>query len=227
VELRSALRTTGAVREFDEREVDRATIAAILDDARFAPSGGNRQSWHVILVEDPERKRHLRDLYLDAWYDYVAHSLAGLVPFSPLASDADRARALEFRGRAEALSNPQGFAERLETVPALLVVTADLSVLAAVDRDLGRHTIAGGASVYPFVWQIILAARDRGLGGVMTTMATRHEGDLRELFGIPTTHVVAAVVVLGYPRTQPTRLRRRDVAEFTTIDAFDGSALEP
>jgi len=104
----------------------------------------------------------------------------------------------------------------------LLLVCADLGVLAAVDRDLPHYSIAGGGSVYPFIWNILLAARSRGLGGVMTTMATRHEELLREPFAIPDNFVVASVVALGYPAHQPTKLRRRHVEEFTVTDRFDG-----
>jgi len=227
MELRDALRSTGSVRDYTDEPVDRATIWAILDDARFAPSGGNRQSWHVIVVEDPTRRKRLRDLYLDGWHDYVAHTLAGLVPFSPLASPEDRELALQQRASAEALSRPDGFAETLHHAPVILLITADLGALAAVDRDLDRYSMAGGASVYPFVWQIVLAARHYGLGGVMTTMATRNEPDVLAEFAVPAGHAVASVVALGHPVHRPTRLQRRDVARFTTIDSFDGTALEP
>jgi len=225
MELREALRTTGSVREFTAEPVDHQTVWEILDDARFAPSGGNRQSWHVIVVDDPRRRQRLRDIYLDGWHDYVAHSLAGLVPFSPLASPQDRELALAQRPAAEALSRPDGFAETIHLAPVILIVSADLSVLAAVDRDLDRYSIAGGASVYPFVWQIILAARDRGLGGVMTTMATRDEPSVMAEFHIPAGHAVASVVALGHPAKRPTRLTRRDVADFATVDTFDGTSL--
>ena len=60
-------------------------------------------------------------------------------------------------------------------MPALLVLLADLRGLAAVDRDLDRYTLVGGASIYPFGWSILLAAHDAGLGGVMTTMLVREE----------------------------------------------------
>ena len=78
-------------------------------------------------------------------------------------------------------------AETLDTAPALLLVLADLTALAAVDRDLARYTLAGGASIYPFVWSLLLAARAEGLGGVITTMPIRREDDVRALFAIPDT----------------------------------------
>ena len=57
MDLIDALRTTGATREFTDDPVDDATLARILDTARFAPSGGNAQSWRVVVVRDPERRR--------------------------------------------------------------------------------------------------------------------------------------------------------------------------
>ena len=226
MELTDALRTTGAVREFTDEPVDDDVLFAILDDARFAPSGGNRQSWHVVVVRDHDARLALRDLYLDAWHDYVAHRLAGLVPFSPLASPADRLAALSQRGSATALSQPDGFAESLERVPVMLVVLADLGALAATDRDLDRYQIAGGASVYPFVWSILLAARECGLGGVITTVATRHESAVRAVVSAPEHYAVASIVALGHPTRQVKRLTRRSVNEFTTVDRFDGAAFD-
>ncbi len=223
MDLIDALRTTGSVRAFLDDPVGDEDLYAILDDARFAPSGGNRQAWRVIVVKDESRRRALRDLYLDGWHDYVAHVLAGLVPFSPLASDEDRAAAMAKREAAIASSTPDGFPETLDRVPVMLVICADLTALAATDRDLDRYQIAGGASIYPFVWNLLLAARARGLGGVMTTIATRNEPGVRDVLNIPNGQIVASIVALGHPASGATKLKRRAVEDFTTTDAFDGS----
>lgn len=227
MKLIDALRTTSTVRQFTTQAVDEETIFEILDVARFAPSGGNRQAWRVIVVRDPLVRRAVRDAYLDAWHDYVAHLLANLVPFSPLATSADREKAMALRDEAERRSQTDGFAETLDTVPVMLVVCADLQVLAATDRDLERYQIAGGASIYPFVWNLLLGARERGLGGVMTTVAMRHEQVVRTALKIPDTYAVASVVALGYPAKQVTKLSRRPVETFTTIDTFDGAPFDP
>ena len=126
-----------------------------------------------------------------------------------------------------AASKPDDFPETLERVPVMLVICADLTALAATDRDLERYQIAGGASIYPFVWSILLAARERGLGGVMTTIATRNEPGVREVLDIPDGQIVASVVALGYPVNRVTKLKRRAVEEFTTIDSFDGDRFTP
>ena len=222
MELADALRTTGSVRQFTNRSVDDDVLYEVLDDARFAPSGGNRQAWRVIVVRDTATRRAVRDLYLDAWHDYVAHLLAGLVPFSPLASDEERRVAAAQRPAAIEHSRPDGFAETLDTVPVMLVVCADLAAFAATDLQLERYSMVGGASLYPFVWSILLAAHDRGLGGVMTTVATRHEVEMQKTLAIPAGFAVASVVLLGYPIKVATRLTRRLVEEFTSVDSFDG-----
>ena len=225
MELTEALRTTGSIRHFTNEGVSDQTVYEILDDARFAPSGGNRQAWRVVVVRDPAQRRRVRDAYLEGWHDYVGHLLAGLIPFSPLASDADRAAALAQRSEAEARSQPDGFAETIDAVPVMLVICANLEVLAATDRDLDRYHLVGGASIYPFAWNILLAARERDLGGVMTTIATRNEDRVREALGVPRSFAVASVVVLGHPQRRHVHLTRRTVEEFTTTDRFDGTAF--
>ncbi|MGI8331253.1 nitroreductase family protein [Actinomadura scrupuli] len=227
MELSEALRSTGAIRAFTDEPVGDEVLHGILDIARFAPSGGNRQGWRAIVVRSPELRRGLRDLYLPGWYDYLAQRAAGLVPWAPI---TDRRAEREATANAAAIAeeagrNPPGFAERLDEVPALLVVLADLRNLAAVDRDADRYTFAGGASIYPFVWSILLAARDTGLGGVMTTMLVRREQQVRTLLGVPDEFAVAAVLALGHPVVRPTRLSRVPVEEFTTTDHFDGPRL--
>jgi nitroreductase len=223
MDLRDALRTTASIREFSARPVDDAVLFGVLDDARFAPSGGNRQAWRVIVVKDLSQRRAVAAAYLDAWHDYVGSLLAGVTPFSPIASDADRRAARDQREAARALSNPEGFAETLANVPTMLVVVADLGSFAATDRDLDRYHLVGGASVYPFVWSVLLAARDRELGGVMTTVAIKNEVSLREILDLPDDFAVAAVLALGYPQRSITKLKRREVGEFTSVDSFGGA----
>jgi len=229
VELIEALATTGAVRQFESEPVADDVLYAILETARFAPSGGNRQGWRVVVVQDADRRQALRDLYLTGWYEYQALAGAGLVPWSPSADRAAEAAALAGAGALadQAAAGPGGMAEHLDEVPALLLVLVDLSVLATVDRDLPRYTLAGGASVYPFVWSILLAARAHGLGGVITTMPIRREADVRVLFEVPEHVAVVALVALGRPQRAPTRLTRRPVGEFARLDRFDGPPLAP
>jgi nitroreductase len=228
MDLVDALRSTGAVREFRPEPVPREVLARVLDTARFAPSGGNRQAWRVVVVEDPEIRRRLRDLYLTDWYQYLAISAAGLTPWAPVTDRAAEAAAAAGAGELAAASaaGPGGFAEHIDEAPVLLVLLADLRRIAAVHRDLGRYTMAGAASIYPFAWSILLAARSEGLAGVMTTMVVRDAPSVKTLLGVPDTVVVAGVLALGVPARRPTRLRRDPVETFATIDRYDGVPLE-
>jgi nitroreductase len=222
MDLIQTLRTTGAVRDFLPDAVADDVVHRILDNARFAPSGGNRQAWRVVVVKDPDVRTALRDLYLPGWYDYLAQRMVGLTPWAPITDREAEARAIESAGDIPA---GEGFPENLHEVPVLLVVLADLRALAAVDRDLPRYTFAGGASVYPFVWNVLLAAREEGLGGVVTTMAIGREAEVKALLDAPEELAVAAVVVLGRPVRQPRKLTRALVEAFTTIDRVTGPAF--
>jgi nitroreductase len=225
MDLIDTIRTTGAVREFGDEAVPDDVLARVLDTARFAPSGGNRQGWRVVVVKDPEARRRLRDLYLDGWYSYLALASAGLTPWGTLADRAAEAEALAHVPAIAERSarNPGGFAEHLDQAPVLLALFADLGALATIDRDLPRYGLVGGASIYPFAWNVLLAARAEGLGGVITTIATRREDDVKALLSAPAEMALAAVIALGHPVRQPRRLRRAPVAEWAVVDRFGGA----
>ena len=223
MELNDALRSTGAVRDFTDQAVDDAVLARVLDTARFAPSGGNAQAWRIVVIKDPERRRRLRDSYLAGSRDYLTLSVAGFRPWAPTNDRDAEARALA----AENPAAPGGFAERFDEAPVLLALFADLSLLAAVDRDADRYTFAGGASIYPFAWSILLAAHDEGLGGVITTIAIRMEEQVKALLSAPDPLALAAVIALGYPVRRPRRLRRQPVASFASVDSIDGPIFGP
>jgi nitroreductase len=231
MDLERALQTTGAVRDFaDDHPVPDEVVFHILDVARYAPSGGNRQAWKVILVKDQVVREKLRDLYLRGWYRYLAIRAAGMVPWAPITdrqAEAEAQRGAE-RIAWDAARGPGGMAENLHKVPVLLALVADLRGLAAVDRDLPRYTMVGGASIYPFAWSILLAAHNAGIGGVMTTMLVGAEQEALELLGVPEGWALAGALALGYPRDgkRPTKLSRMKVESFATVDRFDGPPLE-
>lgn len=222
MELIDALRTTGAVREFTDQTVDDVVLARVLDTARFAPSGSNAQAWRVVVVKDAANRRRLRDCYLQGSREYLALTAAGLRPWSPTNDREAEARALA----AENVAAPGGFAEKFDEAPVLLALFADLSMLAAIDRDADRYTFAAGASIYPFAWNVLLAAREEGLGGVITTIAIREEAQVKTILGAADPLALAAVIALGYPVRRPRRLRREPVSSFVTVDSIDGPALE-
>jgi nitroreductase len=227
MELLAALRTTGAVREFEKAPVPDSTLYRILDTARFAPNGGNRQAWRVVVVKDSSLRRAMRDAYLPGWYEYLAQVGAGLTPWAVVTDRVLEERAVTGAPElaAAAQGGTGGFAEHFDQVPAMLVLLADLTRLATVDRETGPYTMVGGASIYPFAWSILLAAREEELAGVMTTMVVRQREAVRRLLRVPESHLVAGVLALGRPLHLPTRLRREPVEHFATVDTFDGDPL--
>jgi nitroreductase len=88
MELRDGIRTTGAIRGFTDQVVDDQVVHDILDDARFAPSGGNRQPWRVVVVKDPTLRHQLGESMKPVWDEYVAISATGKTPFTVVDASA-------------------------------------------------------------------------------------------------------------------------------------------
>jgi nitroreductase len=223
-DLVATIRGTGSVREFTDEPVDDAVLTRILDHARFAPNGGNRQAWHVVVMKDPALRTALRELYLGPWRDYFAQTAAGFTPWAPV---GDRELEDKVVDAARASGDYDEIVrDRVEITfgaPIILAVFGDLERLVATDRDLGHYTMVAGASIYPFMWNILLASRSEGLGGVITTMHARVEPEVRELLNVPDNLSLAGVMMIGHPVHQPTKLRREPVANFATVDRFDGN----
>jgi len=218
------MRTTAAVRSFTSEPIGDEVVRELLEEARFAPSGGNRQPWRVVVVRDRELRRRLQALYQLSWREYVAHVAAGLVPFAPGEDGRWTGPAVDLEA-ARATPVQDDLGDHLAETPVLLVVLAHLPSLAVTDNGLDRQSIVGGASVYPFVQNLLLAARARGLGGVMTTVLCRQEPAVKALLGVPPPLALAGLVLLGHPERQVRRLRRRQVDEFCFVDSVGGPPL--
>jgi nitroreductase len=216
VELYEAMRCAPTTRRFTSDPVPADALRRALDAARFAPSGGNRQGWRVVAVQDADRRRALRDLYLPHWRAY-----------------------LELTGGARMLAEPDGFepsrvrmvrladeyAQHLDQVPLHLVVGVRLGDLAVTDAQLPRQSIVGGASVYPFVQNLLLGLRSESLGAAMTTLLVPAETEVRTLLELPDDVALAAHIGVGQRLDPwPQRLARRPVEEFAFAERY-GDAL--
>jgi nitroreductase len=226
VDLSEVMRTTGAVRAFRSDPVPDDLLYDVLDRARFAPSGGNKQPWTVLVVVDQELRTRLRELAQLGWREYVAHVRAGVRPFAPGPDGHWQGAAIDL-DEARRTPAPSDFVDGLDTAPVLLVLAVRLTDLAVMDVEADRQSVVGGASIYPFAQNVLLAARDVGLGGTMTTFLARQEAAARPLLGLPTDHAIAAVIALGFPERPVRRLTRRAVPEFARVNRFDGPAWPP
>ena len=219
MDLSEVMRTTFAARELTDDPVDEATLHRILDAARFAPSGGNRQGWHVIVVRDADKRRAMVELIKPAIRRYLAQLAAGESPWNTIVpSKVDDAQ-------VAATEVPDWLLTNVLRAPLLLLVAVDLRVVASFDSELPRVGVISGASIYPFVWNILLAARNEGLGGTLTTFLAPAEAAARALFDIPEGFAVAALLPIGKPVKQLTKLKRKAVGEFTTFDSYTGPRL--
>jgi nitroreductase len=215
MDLSFALRSNGAVRGFTDEPVTDEMLTAILDDARFAPSGGNQQPWRVAVVTSPEVRTRMADLMRPVWQEYMGAQTAGKRAFAFGRSTGDAP-----------VDVPNSLIDDIQSVPVVLAVAADLQKIAIMDGNAtDRPPVVGGASIYPFCWSILLAARANGLGGVMTTFLSRAEVAAAPLLGLPEHHALVATIFLGTPTHQNTKLRRHPVESFTTLDRFDGPAF--
>lgn len=218
MDLFEAMRCAPTSRRFKPDVVPREVLARVLDAARFAPSGGNRQGWRVVVVEDQERRTALRDLYLPHWRAYIGQTGGPRAAVEAEAAGIDPMR-------ARMMSRADKYAEHLDEVPVHLVVGVRLDDLAVTDAALPRQSIVGGASVYPFVQNVLLGLRAEGLGAAMTTLLVPAEADVKRLLEIPDEIALAAHIGVGYRMDPwPQRLSRRSVADFAFAERY-GEAL--
>ena len=217
IELYEAMRATRAVRKLRPDPIPDDVLRRVLTAASWAPSGGNRQPFKVIVVRDAALKRELQGLYEARWKPYVAAGRAAL------AAAPERAR----QRSEKSLAAGDYLAAHLHETPAILVFCFDPRGLAITDKDLSRPSVVGGGSLYPAVQNALLACRAEGLGCVLTTLACADEPVLVRLLGLPPPWGVYAMVPIGYPvGSGHGPLTRRPVEELAYADRW-GEALWP
>jgi len=216
MELYEVMRTTFAAREYTGEELPDEVLYELLDNARFAPSGGNRQGNRVVVVRDPKLRQQLSKLAEPAAKRYRAQVEADENPWNTVVPTQVTAETIANTSAPEKLTRPPIEAS------VVLVFVVDLKVVASMDQNLDRIGVISGGSIYPFVWNVLMAARQAGFGGTITTLAVAQEPKVRELLHIPEDHAVCAVVPLGKPVKQLTKLKRKSVEQIATRERFDG-----
>ncbi len=179
MELNEALYTTRAMRRVKPDPVPEDVVAAMMDAAVRAPSGGNTQNWRWLTVTDRETMHHLGDLYRTAWDELTSTFYAGRLEQAEARGDEQTIRVMK---------SSQWLADNFDQVP--------LVVLPFHRND------PTGASIYPAIWSLMLEARQHGVGTTLTTVLGLFQGTaLFELLGVPTDKgwSNAAAVTCGYP----------------------------
>ena len=206
MELLDAIKTTNACRAYKSDAVADELLLEVLDAARWAPSGSNRQPVSFIAVRDAAKRRALHDLYQPLWQNILQKYSSG-----EMGSGLKPA----------ALARVDHFAQHLAEVPVLIVVCAAINQITAIDAGLARQSVTGGSSIYPAVQNLMLAARNRGLGTTLTTILCLAEREVQDVLGIPRDVATAAMITLGWPEKPfPRKLARRPLTEMVHLDTY-------
>jgi nitroreductase len=221
MELYDVMHTTFSGRDFTSDPLPDDVLHQILDHARFAPSGGNRQGWKVIVVRERATRAALARLTEPAARRYAAQQQNGENPWNTI--DPPRVDGATI----ERTVPPSRLTESVLKAAVVLVICVDLKVVASTDQELKRVGVISGASIYPFAWNVLLAARHEGFAGTITTLAVAQEPKIQALLGIPSHVAVAAVMPLGRPVKALTKLRRKAVPEFAMLERWGGAPLAP
>ncbi len=189
MELYDAMSTLRAVRRLKPDPIPDDVLERVLTAATWAPTGGNHQSWHIVAVKDPALKQGLEDLYRPHWEGYIPGYEAHMASMPPAQAESSR----------KALASGTYLATHLHEAPVICVFCFNLSHITVTDAGQDRTSVVGGGSIYPAVQNLLLAARNEGLGCVLTTLLCMEEPKVKALLGIPEDWHTAAHVPLGYP----------------------------
>jgi nitroreductase len=208
VELLDAIATTRAIRRYRPDPIPDADLATILWAASRAPTGSNRQPYRMLVLRDGPHasaaKAVLGRAARAAWSTKRAND--GYDEGSGTRADAPKAR------MARAMDH---FVDHFEEIPVV--------VLACFIR-YRAPTPTEGASVYPAVQNLLLAARDLGYGGAISMWQSMCEPELRAELGIPDAVALCATITLGLPMGRHGPVRRRPLGELVYEDAWDHRA---
>jgi nitroreductase len=197
MDIREALYTTRAMRRVAPDPIPTDVQARMLDAAVRAPSGGNTQGWRFLLVDDAEVKAQIGPLYRDSVEQLWASVYADRIAAAEAApDDPESVQFVKVRRSAQHL------ADHFEQVP--------LYLFAFVQHD------PTGGSIYPAVWNAMLAARAEGVGSSLTSvLGFFHPRETLDILGVPTDEgwIMACCVSFGYPTGRWGVAARRPVHE--------------
>lgn len=179
------LTTTRAVRKrLDlDRPVPREVVLECLRIATQAPSGANMQQWRWLVVDDPDVRKRLAEVYRKGFEPYMVMQRAAAEARGNLPAD--------LRG----LASSDHLGAHLHEVPVLVVPC----FLGRLPESPSTAEMAGVyGSMLPAVWSFMLALRSRGLGTAYTTLHLENERDAGAVLGIPDTVTQVALLPVAY-----------------------------
>jgi nitroreductase len=179
------LSTTRSVRKrLDlDRPVEPALLRECIEVATQAPTGGNNQGWHFVVVTDQAKRTQLAEWYAPAFAAMYGSpdAIVGNLP----QDDPDYVETTK-----RVIGSAQYLADHLAEVP--------VHVIPCIEGRTDNLPVAWQAAIWgsllPAVWSYMLAARARGLGTCWTTLHLTEEKAAAELLGIPD-HVMQGALI--------------------------------
>ncbi|WP_420445704.1 nitroreductase family protein [Candidatus Poriferisodalis sp.] len=206
--LLEGLATTRSIRRYLPDPIPDEDLASILWHASRAPSGSNRQMFRFVVLRDGPVARQAKALlgrcFREGWNS--KRSGDGYTEGSGAADNSPKARMAR---------TMQHFVDHFSETPVV--------ILACLVR-YRKPTFTEGASVFPAVQNLLLAARALGYGGVITGWHHDVEDELCELLGIPEGVAIHATIPLGRPAGRHGPVRRRPLRELVFEDRWDQEA---
>ena len=208
VGLLEGLVTTRAIRRYRDESVPDAALRDILFAATRAPSGSNRQPFRFIVLTDSEVASRAKTL--------IARGARSIWEGKRKTDQYDQRSGQDERSpKARMARTMDAYVDNFERVPAL--------ILPCLVR-YREPTPMEGASLYPAVQNLLLAARALGYGGVITGFQGLVEQELKELLGIPEEVFIGCTISLGKPVGHHGPVRRRPMSELVYGDNWGESA---
>lgn len=201
-----ALYTTRAMRRVKEEPIPEEILKKMVDAAVRAPSGSNRQGWKFIVVTDKQVKNQLGDLYREAW-DYYIKEFYGNNADMGASNVRDEEKAEQVVKISKSAS---WLSENFHKVPAQFVI-------------LSRNDPTG-SSIYPAIWNLMLAGRAHGIGTCLTTvLGMFNQEKAFEALNVPKDKgwQINAVVTAGYPLGKWGVAKREPVENVTFLNTWD------
>ena len=196
------MQTTRSMRRLKMDPVPDGLIRKILEAGASAANGGNTQRWRFLVVKDPKVKKAVQTLYKRAFDEVVGPRYATSAP--PPGVSADR-----YKRQHSAV---EYLTEHFHEAPVWIV--------ACIDEGKAAPTRWSGASIYPAVQNMLLAARALGLGCTLTTRHLLYERESEAAMGLPEGVHSYAILPIGYPMGRFGPVGRGKLSDITFQDKW-------
>jgi len=214
VGLLEGLTTTRAIRRYRDEAIPDDVLRDILFAATRAPSGSNRQPFRFLVLQDSVKAGQAKAL--------IKQGAEAVWGTKRKADQYDqRSGVIESSPKARMARTMDAYVENFDKVPVL--------ILPCLVR-YREPTPMEGASVYPAVQNVLLAARALGYGGVITGFHGLVDTELKALLSIPEEVFIACTLTLGKPAGNHGPVRRRPMQELVYGDTWEeppGWAIDP